>query len=110
MVGACLDSSVKRYSITDRMHTNAEQKRIGALNWTQLWEGLVGLSLRLYIDILGWSREELEMLLFEVRQDLRNPNIHAMFDLYALSNRNSCCDFADVYVFRYTVWGQRPGN
>ena len=56
-------------------------KQIGLYNWTQLWEGLEGLSLRLFIDILGWRREELEVLLAAVRDDLLNPKIHAMFDL-----------------------------
>ncbi|ETN36863.1 uncharacterized protein HMPREF1541_07850 [Cyphellophora europaea CBS 101466] len=57
------------------------QKRIGLLNWTQLWEGLPGLSLRLFIDVLGYTREELEILLMEVRKDMQSPSIHPMFDL-----------------------------
>lgn len=56
-------------------------KQIGVYNWTQLWEGLEGLSLRLFIDILGWRREELEVLLAQVRKDLLDPAIHTMFDL-----------------------------
>ncbi|KIW99890.1 uncharacterized protein Z518_10818 [Rhinocladiella mackenziei CBS 650.93] len=56
-------------------------KKIGLLNWTQLWEGLQGMSLRLYIDFLGWSREDLEILLTEVRKDLKDSAVHAMFDL-----------------------------
>lgn len=56
-------------------------KKIGLYNWMQLWEGLEGLSLRLFIDVLGWKREELEVLLMEVRKDLRDPKVHAMFDL-----------------------------
>ena len=56
-------------------------KKIGLYNWTQLWEGLEGMSLRLYIDLLGWRREELEHLLMQVRHDLRDRKIHAMFDL-----------------------------
>lgn len=56
-------------------------KRIGLLNWTQLWEGLQGMSLRLYTDILGWGREDLEVFLAEVRKDLKDSSIHAMFDL-----------------------------
>lgn len=56
-------------------------KEVGLLNRTQLWEGLAGLSYRLYIDLLGWSRDEVELLLMEVRKDLKNKKIHAMFDL-----------------------------
>lgn len=57
-------------------------KEIGVLNRQQLMEGLSGLSYRLYIDLLGWSKDEVELLLMEVRKDLRNRKIHAMFDLY----------------------------
>lgn len=38
------------------------------------------MSLRLFTRFLGWSPEDVEMLLLEVRKDLRNPKIHAMFD------------------------------
>lgn len=56
-------------------------KNIGAFNWTQLWEGLQGMSLRLYIDCLGWNRQDLEVLLMQVRGDLKDPSIHPVFDL-----------------------------
>lgn len=56
-------------------------KKIGLYNWTQLWEGLQGMSLRLFIDNLGWRREDLELLLMQVREDLKNPKVHALFDL-----------------------------
>jgi len=56
-------------------------KRVGWLNWTQLSEGLEGMSLRLFMDILGWSREDLELLLMQVRKDLKDSSIHALFDL-----------------------------
>jgi hypothetical protein len=56
------------------------QKTIGAYNLTQLYEGMQGFSLRPFTKILGWTPEELEVLLMDVRKDLRNPNIHAMFD------------------------------
>lgn len=56
-------------------------KKIGFLNWTQLWEGLSGMSLRLYLDCLGWSAEELELLLVDVRKDLKDRKLHVLFDL-----------------------------
>jgi len=68
-----------------RIVLTPKQKQIGLLNWTALWEGLKGLSLRIFITILGWSEERLEMLLMEVREDMKNPNIHPMHDLYATS-------------------------
>ena len=39
------------------------------------------MSLRLFVTWLGWSREELEVLLAEVRSDLKDSKIHAMYDV-----------------------------
>jgi len=55
-------------------------KAIGLLNHRQLSHGLLGMSLRMYIR-LGWSREELEVLLVDVRKDLQNRKLHILFDL-----------------------------
>lgn len=57
------------------------QKRIGLLNWAQLWEGLEGMSLRLFIEVLGYTEAELQLLLVEVRKNLQDPSIHPIFDL-----------------------------
>lgn len=57
------------------------QKRLGLLSWANLWEGLQGFSLRLFLDVLGYQRGDLEMLLMEVRQDMQTPGIHAMSDM-----------------------------
>jgi hypothetical protein len=59
---------------------NTSQKMSGRYNWLQLYEGLLALSLRLFTRFLGWSSDEVEMLLLEVRKDLTDPSIHAMFD------------------------------
>ena len=56
------------------------KKMIGRYNWIQLYEGLQAMSLRLFTRFLGWAPEDVEMLLLEVRKDLRDPKIHAMFD------------------------------
>jgi hypothetical protein len=53
---------------------------IGRYNWIQLYEGLQAMSMRLFTRFLGWAPEDVEMLLLEVRKDLRDPKIHAMFD------------------------------
>jgi hypothetical protein len=60
--------------------TNRQQKMIGRYNWIQLYEGLQAMSLRLFTRFLGWSPEDVEMLLLEVRKDLRDHKIHPMFD------------------------------
>ncbi|OAL30125.1 hypothetical protein AYO20_08928 [Fonsecaea nubica] len=56
-------------------------KRIGLLNFIQLHEGLTGLNVRLFCDFLGWSRQDLDILLMQVRSDFRNPAIHSIYDM-----------------------------
>lgn len=37
--------------------------------------------MRLFTNVLGWTREEVEVFLVDVRKDLKNPQIHALMDL-----------------------------
>lgn len=37
--------------------------------------------MRLYTQLLGWKTEEVQVLLANVRKDLRDPKIHAQFEL-----------------------------
>lgn len=53
----------------------------GAWNLVQLEDGLEGVTLRLYTQFLGWTTEEIQVLLAKVRRDLQNPRIHVMYDL-----------------------------
>ncbi|SPN99151.1 related to methyltransferase [Cephalotrichum gorgonifer] len=59
-------------------------KELGAYNYRQLSEGLEGLTLRLYTSVLGWNEEEIYALLAQVRRELNNPRIHALFDLHVV--------------------------
>ena len=58
-----------------------DQKTIGAWNIVQIEDGLEGFTLRLFIQHLGWTAEEVHVLLANVRKDLRDPRIHAQFDM-----------------------------
>lgn len=44
-------------------------------------EGLEGFSLALFTRNLGWSVEEVQVLLSKVRKDMADRNIHAQNDL-----------------------------
>ncbi|PKS08398.1 hypothetical protein jhhlp_005342 [Lomentospora prolificans] len=59
-------------------------KDIGMLNYMQVTGGLEGLTLRLYTSVLKWTEEEIMALLTQVRRDLTNPRIHAMFDFHVV--------------------------
>ena len=54
---------------------------IGSWNLVQIEDGLEGFTLRLYTQFLGWKPEEVAVLLANVRKDLRDPKIHAQFEL-----------------------------
>ena len=56
-------------------------KEVGRLNLCQILEGLEAFSLRLYCDVLGWSKDELMVLLAKVRQELQSNTVHAIIDL-----------------------------
>ncbi|KAL9597322.1 MAG: hypothetical protein Q9179_004308 [Wetmoreana sp. 5 TL-2023] len=64
-------------------------KVIGSWNLIQIEEGLEAFTLRLYTQFLGWRTEEVQVLLANVRKDLRDPKIHAQFDLHHLATFDS---------------------
>ncbi|KAL1840130.1 hypothetical protein VTJ49DRAFT_786 [Mycothermus thermophilus] len=59
-------------------------KQIGTYNLAQLLSGLEAFSLRLYCGVLGWSKEELMVLLAKVRKELKDPKLHAQFDFHVV--------------------------
>jgi hypothetical protein len=42
-------------------------------------QGLEALSLALFMHVLKWTPAEVQLLLVEVRKDLKNKRIHAYF-------------------------------
>ncbi|KAH1415787.1 hypothetical protein KXX16_008907 [Aspergillus fumigatus] len=52
-------------------------KELGLYNRLQWEEGIEGWTMMLLTKFLGWSREEVDLYLMEMRQALRNPKIHA---------------------------------
>ncbi len=58
-----------------------EQKIVGSWNLLNVLEGLEAFSMGLFTRFLGWTAEEVQLLLDDVRKDLQNPKIHAQVDL-----------------------------
>ena len=56
-------------------------KTIGSWNLVQVEEGLEGFTLRLFTQMLKWDPKEVQVLLANVRKNLRDPKIHAQYDL-----------------------------
>ncbi|WYZ38246.1 hypothetical protein EsH8_III_000160 [Colletotrichum jinshuiense] len=53
------------------------QKILGAMQMTNNLEGVQGITMKIFTQVLGWSREEAELLLVDVRKDMADRNIHA---------------------------------
>ncbi|KAK1978795.1 methyltransferase domain-containing protein [Colletotrichum cereale] len=65
------------------------QKILGAMQMTNNLEGVQGVTMKIFTQVLGWSREAVELLLVEVRRDMADKNIHA-------------------YITVMSIWGQKP--
>ncbi|KAL1842264.1 hypothetical protein VTJ49DRAFT_5649 [Mycothermus thermophilus] len=59
-------------------------KEIGAYTEQNFVNGLYGLSVALFTRALGWSAEELQVFLEEVKKDLRNRHIHAYWPIWVV--------------------------
>jgi hypothetical protein len=58
-----------------------KQKTIGAWNLLNVLDGIEAFTIALFTRMLGWSAENVQVLLADVRKDLRDPTIHAQLDL-----------------------------
>lgn len=59
-------------------------KEAGLCGLVNLLDGMYGLSAKLFIDVLGYSREELELLLMECRKELRLKKVHAYYPVFII--------------------------
>lgn len=64
-----------------------KMKEVGAFNLVQLKEGLEGFSLVLFTRVLGWSLDEVQILLSKVRKDLSDKNVHPQNDMHVVWGR-----------------------
>jgi hypothetical protein len=56
-------------------------KEIGLINLTQALDGLEGFSLRLFCDQLGWTEEQVIVLMAKVRKEFKSQVVHPIFNL-----------------------------
>lgn len=66
-------------------------RQSGLFNLIGMLEGVSGLSVRVFTQMLGWSVEELELLLMDVRKEWKTKKIHS-------------------YLPIWVVYGQKPMN
>ncbi|KAM3076594.1 hypothetical protein ACMFMG_007400 [Clarireedia jacksonii] len=56
-------------------------KELGMWNLENLSGGASGLSMAIFTRLLGWTVEELEVFLVDVRKDMRNTKIHSYWPM-----------------------------
>lgn len=66
----------KHYWPINSWPKNKRLKQIGMWFMVDLLDAVEGMSMSLFTKILGWSREEVEVLLAGVRNDLKDRSIH----------------------------------
>lgn len=66
-----------------------KQKLQAAWCCQNLLDGLNAMSMALFTRVLGWSTERIEVLLAEVRNDLKDRRIHAYAEVYVVYGRKS---------------------
>jgi hypothetical protein len=49
--------------------------------YEDLAPGLEGLSMALFTRLLGWSKEEVDVFLVSVRNDMKNTKYHAYWNM-----------------------------
>ncbi|KAF1810036.1 S-adenosyl-L-methionine-dependent methyltransferase [Eremomyces bilateralis CBS 781.70] len=76
---------------TNTWPTDPKEKEIGKWTKENLFQGIQGFALALLTRVLGWGEDEVEVLLMDVRNEIKNTEIHAYWPLYV-------------------VYGQKPEN
>ncbi|GKT53614.1 methyltransferase domain-containing protein [Colletotrichum tofieldiae] len=59
-------------------------KDLGMLNLIQMLDGLEGFSLKLFCGVLGWTREEVLVLLANVRREMKTNAYHAHLNFHVV--------------------------
>ncbi|KZF24377.1 S-adenosyl-L-methionine-dependent methyltransferase [Xylona heveae TC161] len=62
-------------------------KRLGRLSMRNILEGLQGLSMATFHRALGWTKEEVEVYLVEVRKALQDRSVHAYHKIFVVWGR-----------------------
>ncbi|KAL2133618.1 hypothetical protein VTI74DRAFT_2020 [Chaetomium olivicolor] len=61
-----------------------KHKELGAWSLMNFQDALSALSLMMFTNVLGWSREETELLLMEVRKDMKNTAYHGYWPIWVV--------------------------
>lgn len=66
-------------------------------------EGLEAFTYALFTRHLGYSQEEVDVICADIRKEMKDPKMHAMFYLYVF-------DSQEIYQPHAGVWGSLLAN
>ena len=64
-----------------------DYKELGMWQYTNVLQGLQGFTMAPFTRGLGWSPQEVEVFLVDVRKDLKNRKIHAYWPIHFVYGR-----------------------
>jgi len=67
-------------------------REIGTFSYVNLMTGWYGLSVKIFTHLLGWSVEELEVLLVSCRQELKRRDIHGWWPVWVIYGQKPAKD------------------
>ncbi|KAK1751060.1 methyltransferase [Echria macrotheca] len=68
----------------NRWPKDARYKELGTWTLENITSGLEGLSAAVYTRVLGWSKEEVDVLLAQVRNEMKDTKIHSYWPIYVV--------------------------
>lgn len=71
--------------------TDEKLKDIGKWSESNWLEALAGWSYKPFLA-LGWSKNEIEVFLVDVRKSIQDRNVHAYMDFFAVTGRKPLAD------------------
>ncbi|KAK8091419.1 hypothetical protein PG997_001780 [Apiospora hydei] len=103
-------SSRRKYAVPLNAWPNSKSlQRIGSMTATNYLSVIEILSRDLFVHVLGWTAQESDALISQVRTDLQEPNIHSFYTLYI--RFSIPFPYQETLADRYkslTVYAQKP--
>ncbi|KAH8704059.1 S-adenosyl-L-methionine-dependent methyltransferase [Talaromyces proteolyticus] len=69
--------------------SNRHMKKLGKWNLVHCEEGIEGWAMALLTRVMGWTYEEVQVFLAQMRKGLRDPDTHAYFDVVCVYGQKS---------------------
>jgi hypothetical protein len=89
---------------------DARLRQAGLFALVMHLEGLHGLSAKVFLDLLDYTVDQLEMFLMECRQEIKTKSIHSYWPVQVLLGHPDTwrSPIMTDFLFRYVIYGQKP--